>query len=50
MICEQCPFGKLIQTDSLIWMVECSINNCLMARKDECYFPEMKEKEDKWIV
>jgi len=40
MICEQCPFGELIQTDSFIWMVYCPIEEALMARNDECYFPE----------
>lgn len=40
MICEQCPYGKLVQTDSFIWMVQCEIENCLMGRKDECFFPE----------
>ena len=40
MLCENCPFGTLTQTDSLIWMVQCSIKDCLMARKDECEFPE----------
>ena len=40
MICEQCPLGKLIQTDSFIWMVECGLDGTLMAREDECCFPE----------
>ena len=40
MICENCPYGELIQTDSLIWMVQCSIEDALMSCKDECYFPE----------
>ena len=40
MICENCPFGKLVQTDSFIWMIYCEIEDCLMGRKDECYFPE----------
>jgi len=45
MICEQCPFGELVQTDSFIWMIDCSINDCLMGRQDECFFPEaMAEK------
>jgi len=40
MICEDCPFGTLIQIDSLIWMVECALENTLMSRKDECNIPE----------
>lgn len=40
MIYGQCPFGELVQTDLFIWMVECSINNCLVARENECYFSE----------
>lgn len=40
MICENCPFGKLVQTDSFIWMVECSVEDTLMAREDECFYPE----------
>lgn len=40
MVCEQCPFGELIQVDTFIWMVKCEIEGCLMGRKDECYFPE----------
>lgn len=40
MICEQCPFGKLVQTESFIWMVDCIVNDCLMARADGCFFPE----------
>lgn len=45
MICRECPFGQIIQTDSFIWMVKCEIEDCLMALEDECYFPEtIKEK------
>ena len=40
MICENCPFGELVQIDSLIWMVKCQIEDILMTRQDECYFPE----------
>lgn len=40
MICKDCPFGELVQIDSLIWMVKCSIEDTLMAKEDECYFPE----------
>lgn len=45
MICEQCPFGELVQIDSLIWMVDCSINDCLMGRQDECFFPETVQEK-----
>lgn len=31
MICEQCPFGKLVQVYSFIWMVKCTIEDTLMA-------------------
>ena len=40
MICENCPYGELVQIDSLIWMVQCPIEDALMTCKDECYFPE----------
>ena len=45
MICEQCPFGELVQVDSLIWMVKCTIEDTLMAREDECFFPETIQKK-----
>lgn len=47
MLCKDCPFGKIIQIDSLIWMVECSIEETLMAREDECFYPETVLKGDK---
>ena len=46
MICENCPYGELVQTDSLIWMVQCSIEDALMSCKDECYFPETIQGEE----
>ena len=36
MICENCPYGELIQIDSLIWMVLWKKNDVLMARQDGC--------------
>jgi len=45
MICENCPYGELVQVDSLIWMVKCSIEDALMARKDECCFPDIIQKK-----
>lgn len=46
MICEQCPYGKLVQVDSFLWMIDCSIENCLMARQDECDLPDIGEIND----
>lgn len=38
MIYEQCPFGELVQIDSFIWMVNCTIEDTLMTRADGCFF------------
>lgn len=40
MICRECPYGTMIQTDSLIWMIQCPIEDALMALEDECDFPD----------
>ena len=40
MICKNCPFGELVQEDTLIWLVECEIDDTAHALYDECYFPE----------
>jgi len=50
MICENCPYGKLVQIDSLIWMVQCSIEDVLMAREDECFFPDNTLKESNYAI
>jgi hypothetical protein len=50
MICENCPYGKLVQIDSLIWMVQCSIEDALMAREDECSFPDKVLKENNYAI
>lgn len=50
MICENCPYGELVQIDSLIWMVQCSIEDALMAREDECSFPDKILKENNYAI
>lgn len=50
MICENCPYGELVQIDSLIWMVQCSIEDALMAREDECSFPDKTLKENNYAI
>lgn len=50
MICENCPYGKLVQVDSLIWMIQCSIEDALMAREDECSFPDNTSKESNYAI
>ena len=46
MICNQCPFGELVQIDSFLWMIQCSIEDCLMARHDECSIPDEIERSN----
>ena len=40
MLCKDCPFGELTQVDHIIWMVNCTINDTLVSKEEECFFPE----------
>ena len=46
MICRECPYGTMVQTDSFLWMIQCSIEDALMALEDECDFPEITIRKE----
>ena len=54
MICEQCPFGKLVQTDSFIWQWHeysylaetCGNTHCKYFTVNGCIHPYVKDCEN----